>query len=64
LKGTQASQKEIQIVRGARIVIEAVEGVLPAHADGEIISHDGRRLEIELLPHALEVVSAAAGSRP
>lgn len=62
LRGTQATQKEIQIVRGSRIVIEAVEGVLPAHADGEIISVEGRRLDIELYPRELEVVSGAAGA--
>ena len=61
LRGTQATQEEIQIVRGSRIVIEAVEGVLPAHADGEIISIDGRRLDIHLLPRELEVVVAPAG---
>ena len=61
LRGTQATQEEIQIVRGSRIVIEAVEGVLPTHADGEIISVDGRRLDIHLLPRELEVVSAPAG---
>ena len=34
----------------------AVEGVLPAHADGETLCTDGQRLELELLPSQLEVV--------
>ena len=54
--GTQASQKEIQIVRGSRINVTAVEGVLPAHVDGETLCEEGHRVEVELLPRQLEVV--------
>lgn len=61
LRGTQATQKEIQIVRASRITIEALVGVLPAHADGEIISTEGKRLDIELFPHGLEVISTKSG---
>lgn len=58
LRGTQATQKEILMLRARHITIEAVAGILPAHTDGEIISTDGKRLEIELLPHDLEVICA------
>jgi YegS/Rv2252/BmrU family lipid kinase len=57
LRGTQASQEPISTGRGARITITAVEGSLPAQTDGEIICVDGERLEIELLPHAIEVIA-------
>lgn len=57
MKGTQASQEPISTGRGARIIITAVEGSLPAQTDGEIICTDGERLEIELLPHAIEVIA-------
>jgi hypothetical protein len=40
-------------------LITAVEGVLPAQTDGEIICIDGKHLEIELLPRYLEVVTQA-----
>ena len=61
LRGTQATQEAISTGRGARITITAVEGSLPAHADGEILCTDGKQLEIELLPHAIEVVSPPPG---
>jgi diacylglycerol kinase (ATP) len=63
MKGTQPTQPEIQMLQGRKIVIEAVEGVLPAQTDGEIISTEGKRLDIEMLPGALQVVAPAAGAR-
>lgn len=60
LKGTQPGQPEIQMLQGRAIVIEAVQGVLPAQTDGEIISTEGTHLKIEMLPGALQVVSPAA----
>jgi diacylglycerol kinase (ATP) len=57
LRGTQATQEPIQTGRARRVVVTAVEGVLPAHADGETLCTDGRRLEIELLPRQIEIIS-------
>ena len=56
MKGTQGSQPEVKTLRAARVSISAVEGALPAQSDGEIICVDGRRLDIEMLPHQVEVV--------
>ena len=56
MKGTQGSQPEVQTLRAARVTISAVEGALPAQCDGEIICVDGTRLDIEMLPHQIEVV--------
>ena len=56
MQGTQATQEPIRTGRTRRIVVTAVEGVLPAHADGETLCTDGRRLELELLPHQIEVI--------
>jgi diacylglycerol kinase family enzyme len=61
MKGTQATQEPISTGRGARITITAVKGSLPAQTDGEIICTDGDRLEIELLPHAIEVLVPVPG---
>jgi len=36
--------------------VKALEGSLPAHADGEIISTDAQELAIEILPQAVELV--------
>lgn len=56
LKGTQASHPAIQTGRTQRIVATAVEGTLPAHADGETIATEGRQLDIELLPRQMQVI--------
>jgi len=56
LRGTQATQEPIQTGRALHVVVTAVEGVLPAHADGETLCTDGQRLEIELLPRQIEVI--------
>ncbi len=58
LRGTQPTQPEIRMLQARRITIEAIQGVLPAQTDGEIISTKDKRLDIELLPRALEVVTA------
>jgi len=56
MKGTQATQPEIQTLRAARVAITALEGSLPAQSDGEIICVEGKRLDIEMLPHQIDVV--------
>jgi diacylglycerol kinase family enzyme len=61
IQGTQAGHPEVNIVRANRIYIRAVEGSIPAHADGETICTAGRELTIELLPAVLEVVAQANG---
>jgi len=56
MKGTQATQPEIRTGRTRSVVVTAVEGVLPGHADGEILCTEGRQLTIELLPRQIEVL--------
>lgn len=58
MRGTQGTQREITTIRGKQIMIEAVEGVLPAQTDGEILCIDGTKLSIELLPQCLEIISS------
>ena len=64
LRGTQAGQKEITSGQARRISITAEDGPLPAQCDGEIISVEGRRLEVELLPQRLEVIYRPSGGFP
>ena len=56
MKGTQGSQPEVQTLQAAKVAITALAGALPAQSDGEIICVDGTRLDIELLPHQIEVI--------
>lgn len=55
MKGTQASDPAIRTAQARRVVVTALQGTLPAHADGETLCTEGDRLEIELLPRQLEV---------
>jgi YegS/Rv2252/BmrU family lipid kinase len=57
LKGTQASQEPVATAKSERISITALEGSLPAHADGETLCTDGAKLEIEILPRALDIIA-------
>jgi YegS/Rv2252/BmrU family lipid kinase len=54
LRGAHAGDPRLRMVRARRLRIESPEPVL-VEADGEIAIHDGRRLEIDLLPGALRV---------
>ncbi|MGE5124627.1 MAG: diacylglycerol/lipid kinase family protein [Acidobacteriaceae bacterium] len=49
MKGTQAREASIKTGRAGKIHIFAVEGVLPAHADGETICTAGKELTIEVI---------------
>jgi diacylglycerol kinase family enzyme len=57
IKGTQATQDAIRTARTRHLVVTAVDGTLPAHADGETLCTEGRRLELELLAGQIEVVT-------
>jgi diacylglycerol kinase family enzyme len=57
LKGTQASQPEVNALRAKHIKVTAKDGSLPAHADGEMLCVTGKELEIELIPSALDFVT-------
>jgi diacylglycerol kinase (ATP) len=63
LKGTQDTQEEIVMGRAKKILITAIDGVLPAQTDGEILCTDGNKLEIEILPQQLEVVCSPEDSQ-
>ena len=56
LRGTQATQEPIRMGQARHVVVTAVEGVLPAHADGETLCTEGQRLEMELVPSQIEMI--------
>jgi YegS/Rv2252/BmrU family lipid kinase len=56
MAGTQATQKPIRTGRTQRIVVTAVEGILPAHADGETLCTEGQQLTVELLPSQIDIL--------
>lgn len=62
LNGTQEGHPAVSMVRSKKISVRAVEGSIPAHADGETICTAGKELHIELVPASLDVVTAHNGA--
>ncbi len=58
LEGTQASQPEIKTGQTRKVTVTALKGSLPAHCDGETLCYEGQELVIELVPQAIEFLSA------
>jgi diacylglycerol kinase (ATP) len=56
MKGDQAKQAPITTARARQVQVTALQGVLPAHADGETLCVQGKQLAIELLPSRLELI--------
>jgi len=63
MRGTQARHPAITMHRTKRVVVTAVQGALPAHADGELLCEEGLQLEIEIVPQAIQVLCGASGGR-
>jgi len=59
LKGSQVGKPQVKMRQAKKIVVEALEGVLPAHADGETLCVEGRRIALEIIPKALNVLRLA-----
>lgn len=60
ISGTQKEHSAVKMVRAKQVTIRAIEGTIPAHADGETICTAGSALAIDLFPLALEVISRKA----
>jgi diacylglycerol kinase (ATP) len=58
MKGTQVGKKCIQMEQASRLTVAALEGMLPAHADGETLCVEGKHLKLKLLPDQIEVLCA------
>ncbi len=56
LKGTQEQHPMVASRQTTEVIVDAIQGSLPAHMDGEIISIEDKKLEIKLLPHQIDVI--------
>jgi diacylglycerol kinase (ATP) len=57
MKGTQASHAAVTTAQSKKVVVRAIRGTIPAHADGVTVCEEGQELTIEILPHELEIVT-------
>ena len=64
MAGTQASQPSIKTGRTGSIVVTALEGSLPAHADGETLCTEGQQLNVEILPNQIQVICQPQDIKP
>jgi diacylglycerol kinase (ATP) len=62
ISGKQKNDPAIRMLRARRVNIRAVDGGIPAHADGETLCTAGQALSIEIMPGALEVITGLTGS--
>jgi diacylglycerol kinase family enzyme len=62
LSGKQGANPAVQMTHARKVTIRAIEGTIPAHADGETICTAGQSLSVELIPGALVVISLESGS--
>jgi diacylglycerol kinase (ATP) len=56
MKGTQASQAQIKTGRAKKIHVTALDGSLPAHADGETLCTAGKELAVEVIQQAIDIL--------
>jgi diacylglycerol kinase family enzyme len=56
MKGTQADHPQIKTIHAKKVRVQAIDGVLPTHADGETICLAGKELAIELIPQPIKIL--------
>ncbi len=57
MQGTQESHPAIQVKRDTRVTVRALDGRLPVHVDGEVLSTDVQEIKVEILPGRLKVIA-------
>ena len=55
-KGTQGQCKGVYMNKGSCFHLEALEGGMAVHCDGETVCYDGKELEISCIPGALRLI--------
>jgi YegS/Rv2252/BmrU family lipid kinase len=61
MQGKQFGHPAVKAARANKVRIRAIEGSIPAHADGETVCTAGQELSVILLPSAIEVIVHANG---
>lgn len=57
MKGNQAGHPAITFRKDNRVAVQALNGHLPVHVDGEVIDVDVNELLVEILPNHLKVIT-------
>jgi diacylglycerol kinase (ATP) len=59
IQGTQAGHPAIRYLETAELNVQALQGTIAAHADGETLCTSADSLAVEILPQAIEVIAGA-----
>jgi len=54
--GTQAGDRTIRTLRARKVIVRALKGTLPAHADGETLCTHGKEITAELLHQQIDLI--------
>lgn len=57
LNGSHTTHPAVRMAHARKIAIRAVQGSIPAHADGETVCTAGQELTAEIIPGALEIIT-------
>jgi diacylglycerol kinase family enzyme len=60
LNGTQGQLPSISFAEARRVRVTALQGTLPAHADGETISEAAQSIDMRTIPGALQILAPAS----
>ncbi len=56
MSGTQREHPAVQMPTGKMVIVEALQGTLPVHADGETICKAGHKLEVKIFQQKINLV--------
>ena len=57
MQGTQETHPAIQVKKDTHVTVRAMNGRLPVHLDGEVLSTDVKEIRVEILPGQLKVIT-------
>lgn len=57
MKGTQRTDPAVTTRQSKKVIVTALKGTLPCHADGVTVCEEGHDLTIEIIPHGLEIIT-------
>ncbi len=62
MDGSQATHPAITTLRTKKIRVSAVQGSLPAHADGETVCEAGQQMTMEIFPKQVFIIGSSDGA--
>lgn len=60
MKGTQAADPAVSTSQSKKVFVKAINGTIPAHADGVTVCEEGHELTVEILPGELDMITRVA----